>query len=149
MIWAIVALVGLAFVNASGPDRGCQCAAPNVRTVLFREADLERECWTQEEIALLYTRRLMEQLIPKAHPTNFTLMLDYIKSCLETVKQMVSSRRAHTLVLTAIIDTFGGYLQYEQKNVPDKYPRDIPQLNKSTLGTPGGYRGDAVPPLHE
>jgi hypothetical protein len=88
------------------------CKLPNTGTVLFRNIDLHRRhCWGREELALLYTRRAMMELIPRQIPHNIPLLLEYIRICLLTLKEMSPSKVVYDFMFAALADVFGGYLQ--------------------------------------
>ncbi|KAK9506289.1 hypothetical protein O3M35_008251 [Rhynocoris fuscipes] len=87
------------------------CPTPNVRTVLFKPSDLTKECWSQEEASLLYARRLMQELLPMKVPSDMNLLVNYIKLCLKVLQEEVTSKYTHQLLLFAMSDALGGYLQ--------------------------------------
>ncbi|XP_054290045.1 uncharacterized protein LOC129005233 [Macrosteles quadrilineatus] len=88
------------------------CKLPNTSTVLFRNIDLHRKyCWSREELALLYTRRAMMELVPRQIPHNIPLLLEYIHICLTTLKEIVPSKTVYDYMVAALADVFGGYLQ--------------------------------------
>ncbi|XP_014256921.1 uncharacterized protein LOC106670818 [Cimex lectularius] len=89
----------------------CPCTSPNVRTVLFRNADCFKECWNNDEIILLYSRRLFQAVLPKRMPVRTSFLIKYIKLCLGVIKKMELSKRVHYLMMSAMADVFGGYLQ--------------------------------------
>lgn len=107
----ITYILVLSLINTAKSDNDC-CKSPNVGSVLFRDIDLHRkDCWSQEEIALLYTRRVMQEIIPRQIPRNIPLLIDYMKICLDTAKQVAPSKSELDFLLTAFSDAFGGYLQ--------------------------------------
>lgn len=110
-IWILSAVTVAGFRQTRCEEEEQCCSSPNVRTVIFRQTDMDKACWSREEIALLFTRRMLQELLPKRKPAAVPLLLDYFKECLETVKKLATSRRTHTLVITALADTLGGYLQ--------------------------------------
>ncbi|XP_014279352.1 uncharacterized protein [Halyomorpha halys] len=137
----------------SEATEGCTtaCETPNVRTVLFKQTDLVKECWSDEELVLLYTRRLMQELIPKRIPCRLPLLLEFIKLTLESARDIACSVKAHRLIMLAISDAFGGYLQaygvpitntkYYEGTVSYCTARQVNELQnsfKKTLDTDGG-----------
>ena len=84
--------------------------SPNVGTVLFRDWELGKDCWSKEEVALLISRKAMQELVPKKPPRDVPLLLEYIRNCLEAVKRKATSKPNHQLVMLALSDALGGYL---------------------------------------
>lgn len=84
---------------------------PNLKTVLFKEVDLIKPCWVQSDINLLIARRFMQELIPKKIPRNFPLLLTYLKNSTFIVNQTVADGKFKQILLTALDDVIGGYLQ--------------------------------------
>jgi len=89
----------------------CSCDSPNVRTAIYKPVDFSKECWTQEETAILFARMVMQELMPKDIPLDIPLLLRYFKLCLETVKAMSSTPKSHYIMVTAMSDIIGGYLR--------------------------------------
>lgn len=89
------------------------CTLPNTGSVLFRNIDVHRKhCWSREELALLYTRRAMMELIPRQIPHNIPLILEFLQICLSTLREMTAtSDKVYDFMVAALADTFGGYLQ--------------------------------------
>lgn len=88
------------------------CKAPNTGTVLFRNIDvLRKHCWSKEELALLYMRRAMMELIPRQIPHNIPLILEYMHLTLHTLREHATSAPVYKFMFAALADTFGGYLQ--------------------------------------
>lgn len=83
---------------------------PNLKTVLFKESDLLDRCWSKEEVSLLMHRRVFQDLIPRKIPIDLPLLLKYLKSIEETASKIPSGLDKN-LVLMAIGDVIGGYLQ--------------------------------------
>ncbi|XP_073978339.1 uncharacterized protein isoform X3 [Rhodnius prolixus] len=146
--------VNCILINA-GPGRSdtpdCHCDSPNVRTVLFKSSDISKECWSREELALLYARRLMQEILPRKVPNNINLLMDYIKMCLKTLQEEVTSKHAHKILLSAMTDTLGGYLQAygfpiaKEKNYEGevnycvtKQMNELLETTKQVLATDGG-----------
>ncbi|CAH1406114.1 unnamed protein product [Nezara viridula] len=152
-VWTGWLLVVLYSSPSSAASEGCTtaCETPNVRTVLFKQTDLVKDCWSDEELTLLYTRRLMQELIPKRVPCRIPLLLEYMKLTLESARDVACSVRAHRLIMLAISDAFGGYLQaygipitnskYYEGTVSYCTARQVNELQsayRKTLDTDGG-----------
>ncbi|XP_031834028.1 uncharacterized protein LOC116427620 [Nomia melanderi] len=88
----------------------------NVGTVLFEKTDAGKQCWTTEEFITLNSRRLFQDLLPKVKVLNYeddryiALLMDYFHICLENVRKLSIGKTKH-LMLKALADTMGGYLQ--------------------------------------
>nr|XP_014280311.1 uncharacterized protein LOC106683393 isoform X1 [Halyomorpha halys] len=81
----------------------------NVRTVLFRDTDSCKVCWSKEDMNLLIARRLVQDLIPRKIPRDFPALYSYLKDVIETVKAKSNEKNLHTMLL-ATYDALGGYL---------------------------------------
>ena len=86
----------------------------NVGTVLFRDMDMVRECWSREEYALLKSRRIMNSLIPQEILNDDTCgyvsaLIEYFHICARNVWRMSKGRARH-IQLLALADVFGGFL---------------------------------------
>ncbi|CAH1397799.1 unnamed protein product [Nezara viridula] len=81
----------------------------NVRTVLFRDTDTCKVCWSKEDLNLLVARRLVQDLIPRKIPRDFPALYTYLKDVIETVKAKSNEKNLHTMLL-ATYDALGGYL---------------------------------------
>ncbi|XP_026675338.1 uncharacterized protein LOC108632250 [Ceratina calcarata] len=88
----------------------------NVGTVLFEKTDAGKHCWTTEEFIILNSRRMFQDLLPKVKVLNYendryiALLMDYFHICLESVRKLSIGKTKH-LMLKALADTMGGYLQ--------------------------------------
>ncbi|XP_076761412.1 uncharacterized protein LOC143429619, partial [Xylocopa sonorina] len=88
----------------------------NVGTVLFEKCDAAKHCWTTEEFIILNSRRMFQDLLPKVKVLNYendryiALLMDYFHICLESVRNLSIGKTKH-LMLKALADTMGGYLQ--------------------------------------
>ncbi|CAL7938736.1 unnamed protein product [Xylocopa violacea] len=88
----------------------------NVGTVLFEKYDAAKHCWTTEEFIILNSRRMFQDLLPKVKVLNYendryiALLMDYFHICLESVRKLSIGKTKH-LMLKALADTMGGYLQ--------------------------------------
>ncbi|XP_050595962.1 uncharacterized protein LOC126924948 [Bombus affinis] len=88
----------------------------NIGTVLFEKSDTAKHCWTTEEFIILNSRRMFQDLLPKVKVLNYendryiALLMDYFHICLENVRKLSIGKTKH-LMLKALADTMGGYLQ--------------------------------------
>ncbi|KOC65089.1 hypothetical protein WH47_04679 [Habropoda laboriosa] len=88
----------------------------NIGTVLFEKCDAAKHCWTTEEFIILNSRRMFQDLLPKVKVLNcendryIALLMDYFHICLESVRKLSIGKTKH-LMLKALADTMGGYLQ--------------------------------------
>ncbi|XP_043518967.1 uncharacterized protein LOC122533389 isoform X1 [Frieseomelitta varia] len=88
----------------------------NIGTVLFEKSDATKHCWTTEEFIILNSRRMFQDLLPKVKVLNYendryiALLMDYFHLCLESVRKLSIGKTKH-LMLKALADTMGGYLQ--------------------------------------
>ncbi|XP_072156224.1 uncharacterized protein [Bemisia tabaci] len=134
-------------------DRGFS----NVRTVLFREMDLEKDCWERSDVALLLARRLMQELVPTRIPVDAVRMCEYFELAERTVREVPAHSAARRLLYAAFADTVGGYLKtyglslakeayYEGKIDYRQMKRlyDLESRLKESLGTDGKGWGDPV-----
>ncbi|KAJ8939331.1 hypothetical protein NQ318_005692 [Aromia moschata] len=86
-------------------------------TVVFSASDIQKPCWSQEEIALLTTRMILEDLLPDTR----TLAIDsddyvtdivaYFRLLIDGVQAISCGRKKHITML-ALTDLLGGYLQH-------------------------------------
>ena len=86
----------------------------NVGTVLFRDTDTSKECWSRVEYELLNSRRIMNNLIPKDMPNDepdeyVPALIEYFKICVGNI-QKNSKGTARHILLMALADVFGGFL---------------------------------------
>ncbi|XP_076624632.1 uncharacterized protein LOC143343539, partial [Colletes latitarsis] len=88
----------------------------NIGTVLFEKSDSVKHCWTTEEFIMLNSRRMFQDLLPKVKVLNYendryiAMLMDYFHICLESVRKLSIGKTKH-LMLKALADTMGGYLQ--------------------------------------
>lgn len=88
----------------------------NIGTVLFDKSDATKHCWTTEEFIILNSRRMFQDLLPKVKVLNcendeyIALLMDYFHVCFESVRKLSIGKTKH-LMLKALADTIGGYLQ--------------------------------------
>lgn len=88
------------------------CNFPNTGTVLFKHIDLQRlDCWSRDEIALLYSRRVFHELLPKQVPRNILHIYEYFELCLVTMEDVVTSDYTYLMMALALADVFGGFLK--------------------------------------
>lgn len=83
---------------------------PNLKTVLFKETDLVTRCWSMNEVVLLQSRRRLQDVIPHKIPGDFSLLLKYLKLVEETATKIAAGTN-HKLLMIALGDVIGGYLQ--------------------------------------
>lgn len=89
----------------------CQYNTINVKTVLFKESDLSKNCWYASEINLLAARKVFQNLIPTLVPRNIPLLIKYFQKTEETVLKFTYPGNQRTVLLFALSDVIGGYLQ--------------------------------------
>ncbi|XP_024940275.1 uncharacterized protein LOC107267287 isoform X2 [Cephus cinctus] len=88
----------------------------NIGTVLFERSDCGKHCWTSEEFTILNSRRMFQDILPKVKVINcqndqyIAMLMDYFHICLECVRKLSIGKTKH-LMLKALADTMGGYLQ--------------------------------------
>ncbi|XP_076163901.1 uncharacterized protein LOC143144905 [Ptiloglossa arizonensis] len=88
----------------------------NIGTVLFEKSDSIKHCWSAEDFIMLNSRRMFQDLLPKVKVLNYendryiALLMDYFHICLESVRKLSIGKTKH-LMLKALADTMGGYLQ--------------------------------------
>ncbi|XP_063372618.1 uncharacterized protein LOC134660760 [Cydia amplana] len=131
-------------------------------TILFYNKHIDTDCWSQEELAKLQARKILNQLIPKQTPPDQISKqfaddaLRYYREALHTVdKQQRSAYK--TVLREALADTIGGHLRTEvlpavrlafyAGYVPYKSVRELHDLYseiKTMLNTEG--RGWKPPP---
>lgn len=135
--------------------------SPNVKTVLFKESDLDRNCWNQRDTSLLVIRKVMQDLIPKHIPTSKSMpqLLAYLRSVEEAVDGFPPEDETNILIRLAVADVLGGYLQaivipmakqgyysgtidYDTVN----YLHEMVDDMKLKLGTDGGGWPHAIDP---
>ncbi|XP_063633725.1 uncharacterized protein LOC134804550 [Cydia splendana] len=131
-------------------------------TILFYNKHIDTDCWSQEELAKLQARKILNQLIPKPTPPDQITKkfpneaLQYYREALHTVdkrKYSVSNK----VLKEALADTIGSHLRSEMLPavrlafyagyVPYKSVRELHDLYseiKTTLNTEG--RGWKLPP---
>ncbi|XP_011314818.1 uncharacterized protein [Fopius arisanus] len=88
----------------------------NVGSVLFDRNNAGKVCWEVEELILLNSRRIFQDILPQVsvidtrNDTYIGLLMDYMDICLEAVRGLTSGKTKH-LVLKALADTLAGYLR--------------------------------------
>lgn len=82
----------------------------NLKTVLFKETDLVFRCWSMSEIVLLRHRKVLQDLVPRKIPKDFSLLLQYLKHLERAATKMATGKNQRLLML-ALGDIIGGYLQ--------------------------------------
>lgn len=88
-----------------------QCKTPNVRTVLFQSSSISKQCWNADEVSLLFSRAIIQNILPRKVPKNLPLLLYYFKMCIQIIKKEIKNVYVRKMIATAMIDTLGGYLQ--------------------------------------
>uniref|UniRef100_A0A1B6D645 Uncharacterized protein n=1 Tax=Clastoptera arizonana TaxID=38151 RepID=A0A1B6D645_9HEMI len=90
---------------------GEACEPPNVGTAIFRPSDFERiDCWSQKEIARLYSRFVLQQILPTRIPDNPRHLLEYFDLCM-TVLEEIAQGDDYIEMLKVLSDIFGGFFQ--------------------------------------
>lgn len=84
-------------------------AAINVGTALYDVDDATRETWTDDDVAMLRSRMLMDRLIPKS-VVDGSRFLEYVRVILKTTETIVSGR-AREIAMVSVADVVGGYLR--------------------------------------
>lgn len=90
----------------------------NIGTTLFEPADLIKDCWGQDTIALLTDRIVADDLLPVDDKvpricSEYVLsLMEYIFVTLETVRNTMTGYRMHSMSL-ACADVFGGFIYSE------------------------------------
>lgn len=78
----------------------------NVGTVLFTESDLNKECWSCENIALLTSRMLMEDILPAEEALVIrdddfiSNIVEYFHLVLEVVRKVTYGKAKHVMLLS-------------------------------------------------
>nr|XP_015836427.1 PREDICTED: uncharacterized protein LOC100142239 isoform X2 [Tribolium castaneum] len=89
----------------------------NVGTTLFTKADRVKECWSSENVALLTTRMILEDLLPCTSilvidSDEFVKdLVEYFRLVLEIVRKETRGKTKH-ITLLALTDLLGGYLRH-------------------------------------
>nr|CAI5830554.1 unnamed protein product [Callosobruchus analis] len=89
----------------------------SVGTVLYSASDVIKQCWSQDEIAILSSRLVLEDLLPEIKSLQIDCneyvddLVEYFKLIVETVRTCTRGRKRH-LTLIALTDLIGGYLNY-------------------------------------
>ncbi|XP_057341048.1 uncharacterized protein LOC130678059 isoform X2 [Microplitis mediator] len=87
----------------------------NVGSVLFDKSDLKRKCWNNEQLTLLISRHVFQDVLPEVEmidPENneyIGLIMEYMDVCLEVIRKLATDRTRH-LMMRALADTMAGYL---------------------------------------
>nr|CAH7745109.1 unnamed protein product [Callosobruchus chinensis] len=89
----------------------------SVGTVLYSPSDVVKQCWSQDEIAILSTRMILEDLLPDVKSLHIDCneyvddLVEYFKLIVETVRTCTGGRKRH-LTLIALTDLIGGYMNH-------------------------------------
>ncbi|XP_057666671.1 uncharacterized protein LOC130900210 [Diorhabda carinulata] len=102
-----------------GKNKSCEDnkSIHGLGTVLFTSADIYKQCWSQEEIAILSTRLILEDLLPDISILNIDCndfvedIVSYFRLLIEVVKKATRGRKKR-ITLLALTDLLGAYLQY-------------------------------------
>ncbi|XP_030751094.1 uncharacterized protein LOC115878672 [Sitophilus oryzae] len=122
-IYIILWSIQTAFPQENAPN--CQTgagAASKIRTagtgtVLFTSADVYKTCWSQDEIAVLTARMILEDVIPETRMISIRCnddvsdLVEYFKSIINAIRSCAKSRKKH-IMLQALTDLLGGYLHH-------------------------------------
>ncbi|XP_044594170.1 uncharacterized protein LOC123271808 isoform X2 [Cotesia glomerata] len=98
----------------------------NVGSIIFDENDVTKACWNNEQLTLLISRKIFQDLLPEvetldAENNEFPLLiLEYMDICLGIVKKSATGRMKR-LLKRALADTLAGYL----------YTYILPMIRKS------------------
>ncbi|XP_018568106.1 uncharacterized protein LOC108908531 [Anoplophora glabripennis] len=94
-----------------------ECGVVNTGTVLFSSRDISRQCWHPEEIAVLTTRMILQDLLPEVNVLEINNndyvddIVEYFRLLFEVVQKSTQGRSRHITML-ALSDLIGGYLQH-------------------------------------
>ncbi|KAG5892858.1 hypothetical protein JTB14_022179 [Gonioctena quinquepunctata] len=92
-------------------------SAIDTGTVLFTAADVYKQCWSPDELAILTTRMILQDLLPEVNILSIDSnefiddIVDYFRLLIEVVKTTTHGRKKH-ITLLALTDLMGGYLQF-------------------------------------
>lgn len=84
----------------------------NIGTVLFTAADTRRDCFSADEVALMTTRMMLEDMLPVEvdlviKDNQYVLdLIDYFRLMLEVVRSLTTGKTKH-IILMALTDTLG------------------------------------------
>lgn len=84
----------------------------NIGTVLFTHADSRRECYSADEVALLTSRMMFQDLLPSESELsikcndNIMDLIQYFRIMLNVVRCITHGRTKH-IILMALTDTLG------------------------------------------
>ncbi|XP_044001644.1 uncharacterized protein LOC122847852, partial [Aphidius gifuensis] len=88
----------------------------DVGTVLFDTDDFEKTCWNDDELILILSKTVFQNMLPEAntldydHDEYIDHFMEYVNKCQEQVQQLAQKKLKH-LVSKAFADTIGGYLR--------------------------------------
>lgn len=100
------------FVIINTFTKADECGKMNVGTVLFTESDNSKDCWSTENIALLTSRMMLEDILPSREVLLIkdgrfiTDIVDYFRLVLEVVRKVTYGKVKH-IMLIALTDTLG------------------------------------------
>ncbi|XP_034937689.1 uncharacterized protein [Chelonus insularis] len=88
----------------------------NVGSVLFDKNDVAKKCWNNEQLTLLISRNIFQDILPKIEMIDASnedyigLIMEYMDVCLEVIKKLTTGRTKR-LIMKAFADTMAGYLR--------------------------------------
>ncbi|XP_060534139.1 uncharacterized protein LOC132706676 isoform X2 [Cylas formicarius] len=86
-------------------------------TVLFNPTDIDKQCWSQDELAILTARMVLEDVVPDPRTLSLKCnndvedLIEYFKTVIETVRSLSTGRKKHIMLL-AVTDLLGGYMHH-------------------------------------
>jgi len=83
--------------------------AVNVGTALYDIEDMTSKTWSREDVVLIRTRMLMDQLIPRK-VVNGKSFIKYITIIVDTF-QTIADERTKKNAMLSVADAIGGYIQ--------------------------------------
>ncbi|CAG9767541.1 unnamed protein product [Ceutorhynchus assimilis] len=95
----------------------CKVRTCGTGTVLFNPTDVRKTCWSQEELAILTARIILEDVIPDSKLITVECnedvddMVHYFKEVINTIRTKTAARKRH-LMLFALTDLLGGFLHH-------------------------------------
>ncbi|GBP06672.1 hypothetical protein EVAR_92630_1 [Eumeta japonica] len=89
----------------------------NFGTVLFRNADVNRNTWSKRQIGLLNARQILQQLVPPddildtVDENYIVALLQYFAKAYEAIRIVASDYETDAIMTEALSDVIGGYLK--------------------------------------
>lgn len=81
----------------------------NVGTVLYNTDEVMFKIWAEEDVLMLRSRMLMDQLIPQ-NVVDGKAFLDYVKLIMKK-SEIITSDQTRRIAMVSVADAIGGYLQ--------------------------------------